>query len=350
MSIVTNWSRAAGVLVVAGGFGPGIGNGGQPAKQPPAIADAPAPKPAPEAVAGSDSADPGIQAMALSSTDIIIADVLETNPSKAEEGARDTVKLKVVRTLLGRPTPGETLGVYYHLLWSDEKSETLEAPKFTKGKRYLIFLRSHFTGRPGGEKSVEYELTDQWLAVLPDHVRLEKEVARAVRGPHGDARGEWSSTDGSIAGLQGRLVAYRGEPSNGTPIISVYLDLRNTAGGNNTVDFLLVGAKVAWTVTDENGKAVKTSIPPGNWLPTPDRKLTLAAKEGGRLKLTVTGAGILKDRGAHLELGSDHVWVFDRQDKGPYFLSGTIAIAPSGERGQWSGTLHLPKVRIPLGE
>ena len=72
------------------------------------------------------AAGPGIQAMVAASTDIIIADVLETNPHKAIEGARDTVKLKVVRTLLGRPAAGDILGVYYHLRWSDEKSEILE--------------------------------------------------------------------------------------------------------------------------------------------------------------------------------------------------------------------------------
>jgi hypothetical protein len=174
---------------------------------------------------------PGIQALASASTDIVIADVVETNPRRAIEGARDTVKLKVIRPLLGRSTAGDTIGVYYHLLWSDEKRKILESPKFIKGKRYVIFLRSHLSRRPDGEQ-IEFELTDRWLSVLPDHVDLVGEVAAAIRVSHGDSRGEWSSTDGSIAGLQGRLVAYREESANGgTPIITIYLELRNTSGG-----------------------------------------------------------------------------------------------------------------------
>jgi hypothetical protein len=293
---------------------------------------------------------PGIQALASASTDIIVADVVETNPSKAEEGARDTVKLKVVRTLLGRPAVGDTLGVYYHLLWADEKGETLEPPKFEKGKRYVVFLRSHVEDRREEGKRVAYELTDQWLAVRPDHVRLVKEVAAAVRVAHGDARGEWSSTDGSMAGLQGRLVVYRDEPSNGTPILAVYLDVRNTSGGNNTVEFAPERSGAKWAVTDANGKAVTTTIPPGNWQPAPRLKLVLASGESGRLRLNVTGSGIMKDKGGHLELASDRVWVFDRGDKGPYYLSGTITVAPTGGSSWWwSGTLDLPKVRLPLG-
>ena len=293
---------------------------------------------------------PGIQAMASASTDIIIADVLETNPSKAQEGARDTVQLKVVRTLLGRPALGDTLGVYYHLLWADEKGETLEPPKFEKGKRYVIFLRSHVENRREEGKRIAYELTDQWLAVRPDHVALVKEVAAAVRVAHGDARGEWSSTDGVMAGLQGRLVVYRGEPSNGTPILAVYLDLRNTSGGDNTVEFAPERSKMKWSVTDADGKAVAPIGVAGSWPPTPKLRLVLASGEGGRLRLDVTGAGIMKDKGAHLEFGSESLWVFDRGDKGPYDLGGTITIAPSGaDRPLWTGTLELPRVRLPLG-
>ena len=60
------------------------------------------------------------------------------------------------------------------------------------------------------------------------------------------------------------------------------------------------------------------------------------------------------DIGGHLELAPDRVWVFDRGDKGPYYLGGTITVAPSGDRigdrRRWSGMLDLPKVRLPLGD
>src|SRR6516225_3584318 len=62
----------------------------------------------------------GIQDLVAASTDVLVADVEDTNPSKAMEGARDTVKLKVVRTLLGLSAPDDTISVYYHLLWTDD--------------------------------------------------------------------------------------------------------------------------------------------------------------------------------------------------------------------------------------
>jgi hypothetical protein len=295
------------------------------------------------------SISPGIQTLVTFSTDVVVADVLETNPSKAMEGARDTVKLKVVRTLLGRPVVGDVLGVYYHLLWSDEKGEVLESPKFLKGKRYVVFLQSHRSRTPEGER-VEYQLTDQWLSVLPDHVHLVKEVVAAIRTAHGDSRGEWSSTDGSIAGLQGRLVAYREAPATGnTPFIIVFLDLRNTAGGDNTTEFNLDAAKVVWTVTDAKGKAVDPVSPPGSWKSPPPRKLTLEAKQSGRLPVTVSGAGVFQGKAGHLDFGVDQVWEF-AQGEGPFFLSGKIKIEPIAQARTWYGTMDLPKVRIPLGE
>ena len=126
--------------------------------------------------------------------------------------------------------------------------------------------------------------------------------------------------------------------------------MRNVAGGDNTVEFAPARSAVKWEVTDANGKPVPTVHLPGNWLPAPDWKLVLAAGESGRLKLTVTGAGLARGRSGHLEFGSDSVWEFDPKDPGPYFLSGTITVAPTGQAGRWSGMLALPKIRLPLGE
>jgi hypothetical protein len=97
-------------------------------------------------------------------------EVLDSKPRKAIEGARDTAQFKVVRTLKGPLQPGDEIGIYYHLLWVDPEKGVLEKPKFEKGKRYTVFLvQSH-----------GYTLTDQWLAVLPEHPRLDKDVAQAL--------------------------------------------------------------------------------------------------------------------------------------------------------------------------
>lgn len=115
-------------------------------------------------------ANPGLKAVADSSTDIAVVEVLDTNPRKAIEGARDTAQFKVVRTLKGPLQPGEEIKVYYHLLWVDPDKGVLEKPKFEKGKRYTVFLVN----------SRGYTLTDQWFAVLPEHPRLDKDVTHAL--------------------------------------------------------------------------------------------------------------------------------------------------------------------------
>ena len=114
--------------------------------------------------------NPGLKAVADSSTDIAVLEVLDSKPRKAIEGARDTAQFKVVRTLKGPLQPGDKIGVYYHLLWIDTEKWVLEKPKFEKGHRYTVFL----------VKSQGYTLADQWLAVLPEHPDLDKDVAHAL--------------------------------------------------------------------------------------------------------------------------------------------------------------------------
>jgi hypothetical protein len=120
-------------------------------------------------IRGGES-NPGLKAIADSSTDIVVAEVLDTQPRKAIEGARDTAQLKVIRALKGPLVPGDEVGVYYHLLWVDTEKWVLEKPKFEKGKRYTVFL----------VKSDGYTLTDQWLALLPEHPHLDQDVAHAL--------------------------------------------------------------------------------------------------------------------------------------------------------------------------
>lgn len=293
------------------------------------------------------SPSPGVQGLAVASTDVAVVEVLETNPRRAIEGARDTVRLKVARTLHGPLASDAIIEVYYHLLWADEQGTVLEPLKFEKGKRYVVFLKSHVDNRGEEEgKRVVYELADQWLSVQPDHVGLVKETVVAVRDAHGDTAGEWSEPAGP---LQARLVLVRSRVSNGTPIITAHLDVRNVAAGDNTVEFNLDRATATWTVMDDKGKAVAAVSPPGNGSPVPARKATtLVAGARERLVLSKSGAGIAKDQGGHLELASDKVWVFPRDGKA-FTLQGKIEVKATGERGLWSGTLDLPPVKVPAG-
>jgi hypothetical protein len=234
------------------------------------------------------------------------------------------------------------------LLWSDEAAKELEPPKFVRGNWYLVFLKSQRVFfREEGKPRREYQPVDQHLWVQPERAALVRAAATAVRALHGSARGEWSE---AVGPLQARLVIDRDAPATGTPILRARLDVRNVAGGDNTVEFLLDEAKVKWEVTDARGGAVKPGSPPGNWLPRAARKLTLAAQESGRLPLSITGAGVAPNDAGHLELASDQVWSFARDAKGPFHLRGSITITADGKPGRWFGTLELPKVRLPLAD
>lgn len=124
--------------------------------------------------AHGDEPNPGLKSVANASTDIVVVELLDSQPIKAMEGARDTAKFKVIRALKGSLQSGDEIGVYYHLLWVDTKKWILEKPKFEKGKHYTVFLVN------GGPSSRAYYLTDQWFAVLREHPELDREVAYAL--------------------------------------------------------------------------------------------------------------------------------------------------------------------------
>jgi hypothetical protein len=283
----------------------------------------------------------GVLGLAAGSTDVVVADVLETNPRKAIEGARDTTRLKVVDTLMGRPTLGETLDLYYHLLWTNERSTTLEPPKFEKGKRYIIFLRSHIASGPNYRK-LEYELADQWLAVMPPDPRRMAEVEGAIRATQGDSRGAWCE---SVAAYRGRLVAYR-DTQGKRPVINIFLDLNNVTGGENDVLFDLSNAAITWTMTDEGGKVVEPTAPAGGRAKEPlDQKVLVKSQGSARLPLSQTDVNIPDNRYGYLTLAPGLAWLFDNNEK-TFYLTCKIEI-PFIRKGTWYGTMVLPAVALP---
>jgi hypothetical protein len=124
--------------------------------------------------------NPGLKALVDASSDIAVVEVVNTNPRKAIEGARDTVELLVLRPIKGGLIAEKTIGVYYHLLWVDTDKWVLETPKFEKGRHYVIFLKAS-TLVDGEKRTVEYNLTDQWLSVQSVHPELERDAALAAK-------------------------------------------------------------------------------------------------------------------------------------------------------------------------
>jgi hypothetical protein len=284
----------------------------------------------------------GVLGLAAGSTDVIVADVVETAPRRAIEGARDTVKLNVVDVLMGRPIAGETLGLYYHLLWAGTQPMTLEPPKFEKGKRYVIFLRSHVL-IGFGKRTVEYELADQWLAVLPADPHRLAEVEGAIRATQGDTRGAWCD---SVASYRGRLVAYRDVQAK-RPVITVFLDLNNVTAGGDGVLFDLSHATITWSITDEGGNVIEPNAPAGKRAKEPmDQKVLVRPQDSARLLLSQTDEDIPDSRHGYLVLAPDLAWLFESGDEKTYSLTCRIEI-PFVRKGAWYGTMELPAVALP---
>jgi len=59
---------------------------------------------------------PGLKAVADASTDIVVAEVIDTKPRKAIEEARDTAQLKVIRSLKGPGLPSEQWQIVQRLV------------------------------------------------------------------------------------------------------------------------------------------------------------------------------------------------------------------------------------------
>ena len=124
---------------------------------------------------------PGIEALIRNSTDIVVVSVTATHPRRAIEGARDTVALQVVQSFKGALKTDDPVNVYYHLLWIDNAREVLEPVKFTVGKEYIVFLTARQQLRTGEKPTVEYQLTDHWLAVQPSYPKLITEISTTIR-------------------------------------------------------------------------------------------------------------------------------------------------------------------------
>lgn len=117
--------------------------------------------------------NPALKMLVDVSSEVFVAKVLKTFPTKAIEGARDTVVLQVEDSLKGDLKKGQRIEIYYHLLWKDTTKWILEDKKFEVGKEYVIFTYSYFSEH---EKKTKYELTDRWLSVQKPHPKLIEEI------------------------------------------------------------------------------------------------------------------------------------------------------------------------------
>jgi hypothetical protein len=172
-----------------------------------------------------------------------------------------------------------------------------------------------------------------------------KLVAAAGNLDASTGTGDWSA---AVNGLKARLVLERGAAVNGTPIIKAYVELYNVSESAKPIEVQLGNTRWTWAVTDRDGNDVRHTSLPGNELAGPPPRLVIPNGATLRLVVSKSASGIPKEKAAHLDLGLERTWVFERGDRKDYFLRGKMEVAGNTAESPWGGTLDLPKVRIPL--
>lgn len=138
--------------------------------------------------------DPVLSALVDNSTNIVIADVLSTNPRDAIEGARDTAEFRVVSSLKGDYPVDKVIPLYYHLIY-DQGQEN--KPTFVLGHRYILFLQDEVVGhddpkdastdlfdqfsRDGHTYYHQLQLVDQWFSEASYHAFLEADIRQLLK-------------------------------------------------------------------------------------------------------------------------------------------------------------------------
>jgi hypothetical protein len=154
----------------------------------------------------------------------------------------------------------------------------------------------------------------------------------------------WSSP---VNGLQARLSVARGQALNGTPLITTYLELRNVADVANVMELPFNPGPMRFEVVDEQDKLLAQKGMVYDELSVELGMLRLPHDSYLRFDISHHGAGVPKNQAALLDLGIPYVWVFSPDDKHSYYLRGRFSIEARKDR-TWSGTIEMPRVKIPI--
>ena len=161
--------------------------------------------------------------------------------------------------------------------------------------------------------------------------------------------GEWSEVDN---GLQARLILKRKSVSNGTPLISTYLELKNVASVGNAMKVEWASRQMTFRVADHEGKQPPPAMGPYSGLAFLLHDLTLPHDSSLVFDITAGGSGIQANQAARIDMGPTKTWFIPHDDR-KYTLAGTLEIAEAESRTddghwRWHGKLELPPVRVPL--
>lgn len=158
-----------------------------------------------------------------------------------------------------------------------------------------------------------------------------------------EALDSWSET---VNGLRARLSVERDKDS---PFVKVFLELQNTSdvAGIKTIRF--TRKSITPTVTNKAGEELQRALGMYSSLSPDWTPLKLPFDGTMRFRISFPGLGFNQEKDKTIvDLGSQHSWIIPQE--GEWFLSGSLKIdKQEGDHSSmdWSGTLSLPKIRIP---
>ena len=160
------------------------------------------------------------------------------------------------------------------------------------------------------------------------------------------ARAEQQPWSEEVNGLRARFSIEREKDS---PFLKIFIEIQNTSdvAGNKAIRF--TPDSITPTVTNKNDKELQRATGPYSALIPTWTPLMLPCEGTMRFLINFPGLGYdpKKDK-AIIDMGPQQSWSIP--ESGEWYLSGSLKIEK--QKGDhpymdWSGTLSLPKVRIP---
>lgn len=138
----------------------------------------------------------------------------------------------------------------------------------------------------------------------------------------------------------------RGKALNGTPVIATYLELRNVADIGDVMELPLDLDRIQFEVVDDQDRILHQGPNVYDEVNVVVGMLRMPHDSYLGFNISHHGAGVPRNQSALLDLGVSHVRAFSRDDARSYYLRGKFSVEPGKER-TWSGTVEMPKVKIP---
>lgn len=169
----------------------------------------------------------------------------------------------------------------------------------------------------------------------------------------GEAQAQKGASTPGIRGVEARFSFGAGEQVNGTRVVRVFLELRNTADDDLTPIYLLYdsGRSVKAQLVDAGGRPVPLPTYDADiWSPLP---FMICLPRNSTLRLDVTARGYFVPGVPRALIGlNSGVWAIKQGDSSDYYLTGTfVAERPAAEplNGRvLTGTLEIPRARVDL--